>query len=161
METRNIKITLETATRWLNGCDKELKGLAVQTYPELTKIGLPMKWEELTEIKGYYVYEDSDILDADCTTAIMNKNVFATKEQAEASIALAQLSQLMKVYNDGWVPDWNKEDEYKHCIEFELNMIVYSVSEITSRFLSFKDEETCKLFLENFADLIEIAKPLL
>jgi hypothetical protein len=161
METRNIQISIETAGRWFNGENKELKDLAVQTYPELAKKELPKSWEELKEFNGFYVHEDSEILEADCITAIMNKNVFATKKQAEASIALAQLSQLMKVYNDGWVPDWNKEDEYKHCIEFELNMIVYSVSEITSRFLSFKDEETCKLFLENFADLIEKAKPLL
>ena len=35
METREIKITRETAERWYNGCDKELKELALQTYPEL------------------------------------------------------------------------------------------------------------------------------
>jgi len=35
METREIKISRETAERWYNGCDKELKELALQTYPEL------------------------------------------------------------------------------------------------------------------------------
>ncbi len=35
METREIKITRETAERWYNGNDKELKELALQTYPEL------------------------------------------------------------------------------------------------------------------------------
>jgi hypothetical protein len=35
METREIKITRETAERWYNGNDVELKELALQTYPEL------------------------------------------------------------------------------------------------------------------------------
>jgi hypothetical protein len=35
METREIKISRETAERWYNGNDKELKELALQTYPEL------------------------------------------------------------------------------------------------------------------------------
>jgi hypothetical protein len=35
METREIKISRETAERWYNGCDNELKELALQTYPEL------------------------------------------------------------------------------------------------------------------------------
>lgn len=35
METRPIQISQETATRWYNGEDNELKQLAIQTYPEL------------------------------------------------------------------------------------------------------------------------------
>ena len=50
---REIKISLDTATRWYNGTDEELKGLAIQTYPELAKKELPKSWEELGEIKGY------------------------------------------------------------------------------------------------------------
>ena len=49
METREIKITRETAERWYNGCDKELKELALQTYPELKP-----KYESGKWYKGKY-----------------------------------------------------------------------------------------------------------
>ena len=44
METREIKISRETAERWYNGCDKELKELALQTYPELKPKYESGKW---------------------------------------------------------------------------------------------------------------------
>lgn len=163
METRNIKINLETAERWYNGTDKELKELAVQTYPELAKKELPKSWEELGEFSGYYVTTSLDIIGANKyhTTYKDNKNIFATKEQAEASIALAQLSQLREIYRNNWVPDWTDFDEEKFCIEFyenEINKDCYYSQHI---FLSFQDAETRDLFLENFRDLIEQAKPLM
>jgi hypothetical protein len=160
METRNIKITLETATRWFNGCDKELKDLAVQTFPELAKKELPKKWEELDEIKGYYVNEYSDILEADCSPNRINRNVFATKEQAKASITLAQLSQLREVYRNGWKPDWTVHNE-KYCIAIVQDKITEPIYYCASAFLSFQDKETRDLFIENFSDLIEKAKPLM
>ena len=142
--------------------NEELQAFAKELYPELGKKQLPKSWEDLPEIEGWYFDKYCHIYNVISFTAKnTNKNTFATKEQAEAAIAMAQLSQLMKVYNDGWEADWSEEGKYKYCIEFELNTIVYSVSEISSRFLSFKDEETRGLFLENFRELIEQAKPLL
>jgi hypothetical protein len=162
MKTRNIKISLETAERWFNGTDKELQELAGQTYPELSKKQLPKTWEEIGEISGYYVTNSLDIIGANKyhTTYKDNKNVFATKEQAEASIALAQLSQLRDVYRNGWVPDWT-DDEYKFCIELYANEINKDYYYGQNNFLSFQDKETRDLFLENFASLIETAKPLM
>lgn len=131
---RNIQLSLETANRWYNGQDQELKDLAVQTYPELAKKELPKSWEELN----------------------LHINAFATKEQAEASIALAQLSQLLAVYNDG-------KTELTHYIRIKkgCNTIkIFSISGLTN-FLSFKDYETAELFLKNFRSLILTAKPLL
>jgi hypothetical protein len=163
METRNIKISLETAERWFNGTDKELQELAGQTYPELSKKQLPKSWEEIGEISGYYVTNSLDIIGENKyhTTYKDNKNIFATKEQAEASIALAQLSQLREVYRNNWVPDWTDNDEPKHCIEFYKNKINRYEYSTTAQFLSFRDAETRDLFLENFKDLIEQAKPLM
>jgi hypothetical protein len=162
METRTIKISLETAQRWYNGTDNELKELAVQTYPEIAKKELPKSWEDLKTIKGYFVERWSKVEDVESTSCKeTEKNIFATKEQAEASIAMAQLSQLMKVYNDGWEPDWTYLDEEKFCIEFYKNKIWTDVYTTTSQFLSFQDKETRDLFLENFRYLIEQAKPLM
>ena len=161
METRNIKISLETATRWFNGCDKELKDLAVQTFPELEKKKLPKSWKALEKINGYWVESDSRINAVDnCITKPASKKLFATIEQAEASIALAQLSQLREVYRNGWKPDWTNYDS-KYCIDFKNNEIKKEIYYNTSVFLSFQDKETSDLFLENFKDLILIAKHLM
>ena len=162
METRNVKISLETAKRWYNGTDNELKELAVQTYPEVAKKELPKSWEDLETIKGYFVERWSKVEDVESTFCKeTEKNIFATKEQAEASIAMAQLSQLMKVYNDGWEPDWENSSYSKFGIYYNENILKTCSLVNTQCFLSFKDEETAKLFLENFRELIEQAKPLL
>ncbi len=162
MKTREIKITLSTAERWVNGNDTELKELALTTFPELGKKVLPKSWEALGEISGFYVDSSSDTNKSTKGTAEQhNKNTFATKEQAEASIALAQLSQLIKVYNDGWVADWSNRSENKYCIRFCKNGLLKEISNFSSNFLSFKDAETRDLFLENFSDLILTAKTLL
>lgn len=34
---RNLELSQETAKRWYEGTDEELKALALQTYPELAK----------------------------------------------------------------------------------------------------------------------------
>lgn len=159
---REIKISIETAQRWANGTDEELKGLALGTYPELAKKELPKSWEELMNIKGYFVNPFAQVLESGNCIVFDDeyKNIFATKEQAEASIALAQLSQLREVYRNGWVPNWI-EDDNKYCIDIECYIPTKNTYSITSQFLSFQYAETRNLFLENFRELIEKAKPLM
>lgn len=159
---REIKISLETATRWYNGKGLELKELAIQAYPELVKKELPKTWKELSIINGYFVNPaTSSVSDLFKTiTTFNNKNVFATREQAEASIAMAQLSQLIAVYNDGWIPDYTDKN-YKWAVFYSKDKpVVYEI--VSSRaLLTFSNKETAELFLENFKDLILTAKPLL
>ena len=159
---REIKISLETATRWYNGTDTELKELAIQTYPELVKKELPKSYYELGKIYGYYIYHSSSKISDYFKTfsTSNNRNVFATEEQAEASLAMAQLSQLMAVYNDGWFPDYN-DCNFKYAIFYYKEKIKISDINCGRTFLTFKDKETAELFLENFKDLILTAKPLL
>ena len=76
-----------------------------QNFVDIVK-KLPERWEDLKTIKGAYVDSTVKIVKDEVHTQEYNKDVFATTEQAEASIAMAQLSQLMAVYNDGWVPDF-------------------------------------------------------
>ena len=112
---KTLKVSLETATRWCNSENKEFKLLAVQLFPELAKKELPKSWEELEEFNGAFVDVYSKIEFNDRFTCLeRNKNVFATKEQAEASIALAQLSQLRAVYRNGFEPDWS-DKKNKFC----------------------------------------------
>ena len=157
---REIKISQETASRWYNGTDSELKALALQTYPELAVKELPKTCEELDMINGYYVDNNSEIINDRGPTTKRNRNFFANKEQAEASIAMAQLSQLMAVYNDGWVADWT-DNECKYVIYIAENEAMLSSNVSVYRFLNFKDRKTAELFLENFSELIQTAKPLL
>lgn len=139
--------------------DKEKSTFENIVFKEV-KIKLPKTWEELGKINGYYVNSFSNVKDFKDIVNCSNKSTFATKEQAEASIALAQLSQLRDVYRKGWVPDW-KDGDYKYCIYFCNDLITTCTNYETSVFLSFQDDETRDLFMENFRDLIEQAKPLL
>lgn len=136
---REIKISLETAQRWYNGQDQELKELAVQTYPELVKKELPKTYEEL----GHLI------------------TCFATNEQVLAVDAMRKLSQLMAVYNDGWIPDYKDNNTDKYGLYFESEIIIIGYLVNCRCFLIFKDKATAELFLKNFKDLIVIAKPLL
>jgi hypothetical protein len=143
--------------------NEELQAFAKELYPELGKKQLPESWEELQEIEGYYLDSDSNVKDANtgCSTHKRNKNVFATQEQAEAAIAMAQLSQLMEVYNDEWEADWSNYNQLKYCIGFTRENLEIDNWIDYRQFLAFKDQETAELFLENFRELIEQAKPLL
>lgn len=122
---------------------------------------LPKSWEDLKILNGYYVKDSSKVdLFKSYTTDEYNKNVFPTKEEAEACLALAQLCQLRDRYNDGWKPCWNT-DTMKHCIYVSKGEIRSGHQFENSRILTFEKIEIRDKFLENFKDLIEIAKPLL
>jgi hypothetical protein len=141
--------------------NEELQAFAKELYPELGKKELPKRWEDLEKIKGYYVDKMGFLIYYDSIAANSSKNTFATKEQAEAAIAMAQLSQLMKLYNDGWEADWNNYNQVKYCIGFtNENLEIYKWYDYR-QFLAFNDKQRAELFLENFRELIEQAKPLL
>lgn len=122
--------------------------------------GLPTTWEDLKTISGHYVVSNSIMYSQELNTYSRNKNMFATKEQAEASLALAQLSQLRDVYRQGWTPDWGDND-WKHVIEFHKDKLIRSSYRGTNNFLAFQSKDIRDEFLENFKDLIEQAKPFL
>lgn len=123
---------------------------------------LPKSWDELETIEGFWVDICSEICEDKGFTCVDNhKNVFATEEQAKASIALAQLSQLRDVYRQGWEPDWYNADQTKHCIIRMDGKIDTSMLFRSAHFLSFQSPEIRDEFLKNFKDLIEEASPLL
>ena len=122
---------------------------------------LPTRWEDLELITGTYVTVNSGTEYASGhNISPENKNVFATSEQAKASLALAQLSQLMRVYNDGWEPNWTNGSE-KFIIYFYSGNIKTGNMFCNSAFLAFENGIIRDKFLNNFKDLIEQAKPLL
>ena len=122
---------------------------------------LPKSWYELNSLDGFYVGRESDIVAVvDLVIDVDNRNVFKTKEQAEASIALSQLSQLRELYRQGWMPNWCKKDE-KWGVMFENNKICVYRCWNYNVFLTFQTEEIAKEFLEKFRDLIQQVRPLM
>ena len=121
-----------------------------------------VKEVEPKRISGFFVDIDSNVRKAtDVLWNNTNKDIFRTEEQAEACIAMAQLSQLMFEANDGWVPDWDNSSESKYVILFERNKISKGDFKISNTFLSFKTYEIRDKFLEENEQLILTAKPLI
>ena len=169
METRNIKLDIKNAKEWFNGSDETLKKLALQAYKEEElKDGLPNTWDEFCEqtkihtgeccIGGYWGY--SNIIRAPFGTyrpISHDRNFFPNEKSAEAHLALSKLEQLRDCYRDGWEPDWS-DDEKKFIIYYFKNEIEKRNSFNVPRFLSFQTMELRDKFLDNFKDLIKIAK---
>lgn len=132
-------------------------------FKEIKK-DLPRIWEELGKMSGAYVGAESQVVtehDANFAAQSRNKNIFATTKMAEASVALAQLSQLRDVYRQGWVPDWTSSTQVKHCIDLLQNEPAASTIFIRGTFLSFQSPEIRNMFYENFKGLILKARPLM
>ena len=161
METKEMKIQVPEGYE----IDKTKSTFEKIVFKKVEK-ELPKNWCDLKFIKGFFVNGESEIKEINEThdkiLAIEgNRNVFPTKEEAEACLALAQLCQLRDRYNDGWKPDWEDDGQSKWCIEFFKGKIEKEFRHVTKRVLCFKTPELRDDFLENFNDLIEIAKPLL
>lgn len=130
------------------------------TFKKIEK-KLPKTWEELGTVKGYYIDNDSVIEEEKNGNALdFNKNIFPTKELAEASLAMAQLLQLRDAYNDGWVADWSEKTN-KFVIEVCRNEFSTDFYSHMQHVMNFKTAKLRDLFFENFNDLLETAKPLL
>jgi len=156
--------TKEIAQKMYESNEQSLKDFALLNYPELRKKQLPKTWDELKTIDGYYysTFDKEGIVEAMNFHTRRNENriIFATKEQAEASIAMAQLSQLREVYRDGWKPDWS-DDSFKYSIGLFKDRLDKEYYKYSCSFLSFQSAEVRDEFLENFRELILTAKPLM
>lgn len=124
---------------------------------------LPTKWEDLKKLKGYYVNDLSEIFYLRNANMTISKNLFPTKAEAEACLALSQLCQLRDAYNGEPLADWCDWSfpKMKFVIYFDENEIFTTEHFYTSSCLAFKTRELRDKFLENFEDLILTAKPLL
>jgi len=165
MDKRSLKLSLKEAIELYKNGDDSMKALLLTSFTEdeLTCPVKPKSWNDLELIKGSWVSSESEVYYADTPLSDEHMNVFPTKKQAEASIALAQLLQLMqhKYWNGDWIPDWSDGRENKYVIVningfFTVeNMVLYS------RVLAFKTIEKGKEFVESYPELLEQAKPLL
>ena len=154
---RNLSVSIEEARNLYKEGSLEMKKLLLTSFSEeeLTKSELPTSWDGLDEITGWWIDKECTIRRAFTTAKPVNKNVFATEKQAKSALAMAQLSQLLKVYNAGWVPDWT-DTKSKYSIFRTCDSLGVSRPWSAYQFLSFKSEEIRDKFLVNFEDLIKI-----
>lgn len=120
-----------------------------------------IEWSDFGEVSGFFVGSFSNISHFySKVPQRANKNTFPTREEAEACLALSQLLQWRNKRNEGWKPDWT-DALAKYCILFDNGKPSVSAAFYISKPLHFKDRATAEQFLEDFRDLIEVAKPLL
>ena len=166
MEQKEIKINCPEGFE----IDKENSTFECIKFKPIKK-ELPKTWKEFCEnnnikdgehfiddysnVKEVYIKINTD-RDNDS-----DRNVLPSKKLAEAVLALCQLIQLRDCYNDGWKPDWTCNFQEKFCIYIDDNTVNVGTYTQANRILAFETEKLRDEFLENFKDLIEIAKPLL
>jgi hypothetical protein len=105
----------------------------------------------LNGISGCFLSEDSNIITDDGAgfeAEPWNRNIFASLKEAESALAMAQLSQLMKVYRGGWVPVKGKS-RYAIMLNPEDDLRVYQIT-TRNAYLSFPTEALATQFLNNF-----------
>ena len=138
--------------------DKERSTFESIVFRPLPKPRLPKSWEELEGVGGYYLDAYGNVrpekpMSYSGFTYSGNRATWPTREEAEASIALAQLLQLRDRYNEhtGVFGDyWPLPIEYPRGLR-ESMVISFKNSELRDKFLSCPE----------IRKLIEIAKPLL
>lgn len=168
MEETTIKISLEKAREIFKEGNKAMNSLLLENFTEEDLKSSSVKsWKEVEEVSGFYV--DSDVVFVGLVKNVpviqrKSRAIFRTLGQAQASLALSQLSQLIYIANEGWEPDWMidwEEGSYKYCICYKGGQPLIETTITYHGFLAFKTKEIAKEFLEKNRELIEQAKPLL
>lgn len=185
-EEKRIYVVLKTGVKWYINADATLTTCDVTSeeimlYPskeqrDWTKVKyepkkeLPKTWEEFCQqnpiVKLEYFIDDSScVRKAKIEGGIRHKeydrNILPSRQAAEAHLALMQLHQLRDAWREGWVPDYNNDNQCKYAItklRSEYEIFEYKVS---SFFLSFQDEKRADEFKDCFIDLIRIAGDLI
>ena len=182
---KKVVVTLTSGATWKINQDAtisidEVTSPEIMLYPsreqrDWTKVKyepkkkLPKTWEEFC--KNYPIGKAEYFLNSSCRLRetrsgaerqeVLDRNILPSKQAAEAHLALMQLHQLRDAWREGWLPDWNNDNQGKYAItkvRNEYEVYEYKVSIV---FLSFQDDKRAKEFLTNFRDLIEKAGDLI
>ena len=115
---RNLKLTLEVASKMYKNATNEIRIILENTFPELKKNKYPMSHTELQNIlirekkDVSYISDDSTIIREypikNNTTE--NKNISLTSARSQQHLAFIQLVALRDKWNeiDEFEPDWGK-----------------------------------------------------
>ena len=160
METRQIELSLDTAKR-LYEQGGEYRDIALTAFKEHELIGdrLPKTWEEYCVKHGGVGDKIDESLNSAYT--IINRYVFLDHNQTQAYIAKMMLHLLRDEYRQGWLPDWEDENQDKYVILSSKGERYVAYCQSISRFLAFQDKKRANEFLTNFRELIEQAGDLI
>lgn len=109
-------------------------------------------WEDLKEIKGWFIDIDSNIEAYGGRAVDDNKNIFRDTKYVKSALALAQISQLLPYYDSN--VDWNRS-AVKHCIMRKGNEIIIDTWQSSYHLLAFKSREEAKRFLKYNEQLVK------
>ena len=117
----------------------------------------PMTWEKLGEVYGWFIDDDSKLRGRVYDDSFQkNKNIYPTKEHAEAALAEAQLLRLRNWYRDGWKPTMSKFCWVIILRKGKLKIweSVYESDNISS--FIFQSKEIAERFLNEQRELLEV-----
>ena len=159
METRNVKVSIETAKRWyVQG--GEFKEMALSAFAEAELNPIRNEWEDRIAaygtrfVSGWYL--GCDCVYKETNEENTDRSTFKTEKQAKSALAYAQLTQLMALpeYNGDWVPDWS-DDDTKFVLGRYGRTIALDHYTKTHHFLAFKSQQIRDKFHENNYDLLK------
>ena len=158
METRNVKVSLETAKRWYQQ-GGEFNEMALSAYSEAELNPVKNEWESKflgNCIEGYYISSLSTVNHIKSICSDEDKAIFKTEKQAKAALAYAQLTQLMALeeYNGNWIADWTNGNESKYCIVPVGNKLKLEIFFEFKQNICFRNKAIAELFLSNNYDLL-------
>ena len=167
---RNLKLTLEVASKMYKNATNEIRIILENTFPELKGNKYPMSH---TELQNILIREKKDVsfIHGDSTireeytlpnNSLENKNISIRNRRSRQHLSFIQLVALRDKWNeiDKFEPDW-ENSQCKYCIQNINNKVVPYDYYVMSRILAFKTKETRDLFLKTFENLIEDAKDLI
>lgn len=120
------------------------------------------KRKKLGKVTGYYISPTSSVIELmhNEPANVKNRNLYPTKDLAEASLSISELLQYyFKEYKD-YSPDFTDKTE-KYIICVIKNIVSIQSTESKNATFVFKDYKTAYNFYNLYKDLFEIAKPLL
>jgi hypothetical protein len=166
---KTITLSLELAKEMYLSGNEQLKKLALENYSkeELEKAQRPNTVLGMPLANTFYVGTASYVekIRSITSTGGVDCNSWNTHEEAEACLALAQLTRLRDAWNGELLHEWCdwSNDYYKYTVYFCGNKIKSGVSSQISQPLAFKTSELAQAFIADpeILKLINQAKPLL
>lgn len=159
--TQGLLCSKNSILEYRKATEKEIK----EMYKHIPYLNNNPKWEDFGAVSGYYVSSFADIGNITNLTPLnSNKNTFPSEKEAEACLALSQLLQWRDKYNkeplEKWC-NWNAENQTKYSFKYTKHRLEKVSLHLLHHPLCFKNCMLRDKFMENFKELIEVAKPLL
>lgn len=99
---------IELSEDTVENIKKELSKKEPTTYEELM--------ESFSNGNVYFIGISGDISHYQEGRYVLEKNDAYSEKQLESIIALNKLANVAYVLNDGWIPDWGSNEEFKYSI---------------------------------------------